>query len=183
MEIIILIGVIVCIFLFFFVSIYNGIISVTNKVNEAFSTMEVYLKKRYELVPNLVQTVKVYESHEKQTLENLVKARATAIGSSNLENIISSNNTISEGLQRVLLIAEAYPDLKANMNFMELQKELTTIEDDIASARKYYNGSVREYNNYIAIFPNLIVARILNKKEKIFFSAQGEERESQKISF
>ncbi|HCC06635.1 MAG TPA: hypothetical protein DEP72_00520 [Clostridiales bacterium] len=183
METSIIIGVIVFVLVLAFISIYNGIILMTNKVNEAFSTMDVYLKKRYNLIPNLIQTVKEYMSHEKEILQSLVNARTLATQSTNSENIISSNNEISIGLQKVLLMVEAYPNLKASTNFLELQKELNQIEEDITNARKYYNGSVREYNNYISIFPNLIVADILNKKEKMYFRIEVLERENQEVKF
>ena len=158
--------------------LYNDFIKLNNKVKEAFSTMDVYLKKRWDLIPNLVETVKGYAKHEKDTLEDIVSLRSNNYDSLSVDEKIKSNEQVSNNISRIMALAEAYPDLKADKNFRDLSKELTKIEDDIANARKYYNGTVRIYNNKVEMFPSNIIAGILGYKIKYMFEANSNEREN-----
>ncbi|OGO86241.1 MAG: hypothetical protein A2Y22_07290 [Clostridiales bacterium GWD2_32_59] len=162
----------------YFVLVYNGIITLANKVNEAFSTIEVYLKKRYDLIPKLVDAVDAYILHEKQTLNLITETRNASIIANKQSSIIELNNKLSKNIEELMILVESYPSLKANQNFIDLQAQLVEIEENIADARKYYNGSVRMYNNYICIFPNVIIANILGKKQKNFFEINNEEKQN-----
>ena len=166
------------------ISAYNGFIRLRNIVEEAFATMDVYLKKRYDLIPNLVETVKGYAAHEKTTLENVVKARNMAADAKTIEGRIEGENMLQNTLRSLFAIAEAYPDLKANQNFLDLQGQLQKIEDDIANARKYYNAVVKEFNIKTESFPTNIIAGIFNFTRKTMFEVNDEaERETVKVQF
>ena len=181
-----LIGFIVFVVLiaFWAISVYNGLIGLKNKVEEAFSTMDVYLKKRYDLIPNLVETVKGYAKHEKETLEAVIQARNTAVSSVGPEAKIANENALTGTLSKLFALAEAYPDLKANTNFIDLQTQLKSLEDEIANARKYYNGTVRQFNTSIQVFPtNLLAAPLGFKKQPLFEVESDTERQNVKVSF
>jgi len=166
------------------ISAYNGFIRLRNIVEEAFATMDVYLKKRYDLIPNLVETVKGYAAHEKTTLEKVVQARNMAAGAKTIEGRIEGENMLQNTLRSLFAIAEAYPDLKANQNFLDLQAQLQKIEDDIANARKYYNAVVKEFNIKTESFPTNIIAGIFNFTRKTMFEVNDEaERETVKVQF
>lgn len=166
------------------ISAYNGFIRLRNMVEEAFATMDVYLKKRYDLIPNLVETVKGYAAHEKTTLENVVKARNMAAGAQTIEDKIQGENMLTGTLRSLFAIAEAYPDLKANQNFLDLQSQLQRIEDEIANSRKYYNAIVKEFNTKTESFPSNIIAGIFNFTRKTMFEVNDEaEREAVKVQF
>jgi LemA protein len=166
------------------ISAYNGFIRLRNIVEEAFATMDVYLKKRYDLIPNLVETVKGYAAHEKTTLENVVKARNMAADAKTIEGRIEGENMLQNTLRSLFAIAEAYPDLKANQNFLDLQAQLQRIEDDIANSRKYYNAVVKEFNIKTESFPTNIIAGIFNFTRKTMFEVNDEaERETVKVQF
>jgi LemA protein len=166
------------------ISAYNGFIRLRNMVEEAFSTMDVYLKKRYDLIPNLVETVKGYAAHEKTTLENVVKARNMAADAKTIEGKIQGENMLQGTLKSLFAIAEAYPDLKANQNFMDLQSQLQRIEDEIANSRKYYNAVVKEFNTKTESFPSNIIAGIFNFARKTMFEVSDEgQREAVKVQF
>jgi len=166
------------------ISAYNGFIRLRNMVEEAFSTMDVYLKKRYDLIPNLVETVKGYAAHEKTTLENVVQARNMAADAKTIEGRIQGENMLQSTLRSLFAVAEAYPDLKANQNFMDLQSQLQRIEDEIANARKYYNAVVKEFNTKAESFPSNIIAGIFNFTRKTMFEVNDEtEREAVKVQF
>jgi LemA protein len=166
------------------ISAYNGFIRMRNSVEEAFSTMDVYLKKRYDLIPNLVETVKGYASHEKTTLENVVKARNMAADARTIEDKVKGENMLQGTLRSLFAIAEAYPDLKANQNFLDLQSQLQKIEDDIANSRKYYNAVVKEYNVKTESFPSNIIAGIFNFTRKTMFEVNdAAEREAVRVQF
>ena len=137
---------------------YNGLVKTKNQAEEAFSTMDVYMKKRYDLIPNLVETVKGYASHESQTLEKVTAARNAAMTASSIDEKLKNENALTGTLKSLFAVAESYPDLKANTNFMDLQRQLQTIEEDIANSRKYYNASVKNLNNKIEMFPSSIIA-------------------------
>ena len=161
---------------------YNSFVKLNNKVEEAFSTMDVYLKKRWDLIPNIVETVKGYAKHEKSTLEEVINLRNSSYDKMNTNDKVEANNKLSQGISKLMAIAEAYPELKANENFKDLSNQLVKVEDDIANARKYYNGTVRIYNNKVQMFPSNIVAGIFGYKEKNMFEANENERENVKVN-
>ena len=176
----VIIGVVALILIYIFVE-FNGFIRLNNKVNEAFATMDVYLKKRWDLIPNLVETVKGYAKHEKDTLEEVVKLRSGDYDVMSNEEKIKTNTEINKGIGRIMALAESYPNLKANENFSNLAKELTKTEDEIAQSRKYYNATVRLFNNKVGMFPSNIIAKLFGYKTKSMFEASGEERNSIKV--
>lgn len=183
MELIIGLAV-VALLVLFVISIYNGLIRLRNIVEEAFSTMDVYMKKRYDLIPNLVKTVKGYAKHESETLEAVIAARNKAQSATSPEAQIAAEGDLSQVMGRLFALTESYPDLKANTNFMDLQKQLQTIETEIAQSRKYYNGSVRTYNTKIEVFPNNLFAGMFGfTKKPMFEVTNAEERENVKVSF
>ena len=161
----IILAVIILIIIYAFI-LYNNFISLDNKVKEAFSTMDVYLKKRWDLIPNLVETVKGYAKYEEETLTRVTKLRNTVYNEMTNDEKIINNEELSSDVSKIMDLKEAYPELKANENFIDLSNKLTKIEDDIANARKYYNGTVRIYNNKVQMFPNNIFAKIFNYKTK-----------------
>lgn len=176
----IIIAIVVILLLLVF-STYNNLVKLNNKVEEAFSTMDVYLKKRWDLIPNIVEVVKGYAKHEEKTLEDVINLRNNSYDKMNINDKVDINNKLSQGVSKIMAIAEAYPDLKANENYKDLSSQLTKVEDDIANARKYYNGTVKNYNNKVQIFPSNIVAKILGYKAKNMFKANENERENVKI--
>ncbi len=182
MATIIVIGIIV-ILLLYIVGVYNGLVKLSNKEKEAFATMDVYLKKRWDLVPNLVETVKGYAKHEQETLENVIKLRNTAYDTMSSDDKIDVNTQLTKGVSQIMMLAESYPDLKANENFKELSKELSSIENDIANARKYYNAVIRQFNDKVLMFPGNIFAGMFGYKEKRSFEIIEAERENVKVSF
>ena len=162
-------------------ALYNSFVNLNNKVKEAFSTMDVYLKKRWDLIPNIVETVKGYAKHEKDTLKEVVELRNSTYDKMSDEEKIKTNEQLSSGINKIMALAEAYPDLKANENFKDLSKQLTKVEDDIANSRKYYNGVVRIYNNKVEMFPSNIFAGLFGYKSKAMFEASANERENVKV--
>ena len=180
MWVYIIIGVVVVIVIYAF-SLYNSLIKLNNKVKEAFSTMDVYLKKRWDLIPNIVETVKGYAKHEKETLQEVAALRNNSYENMSEEEKFQTNAQLSSGVHKILALAEAYPDLKANENFRDLSDQLTKVEDDIANSRKYYNGVVRIYNNKVEMFPGNIFAGLFGYKTKEMFEAAADERENVKV--
>ena len=180
MWIYIIIAIIVLIIVYAF-ALYNSFVKLNNKVKEAFSTMDVYLKKRWDLIPNIVETVKGYAKHEKDTLKEVVELRNSAYDKMSDDEKIKTNEQLSSGINKIMALAEAYPDLKANENFKDLSKELSKVEDDIANSRKYYNGVVRIYNNKVEMFPSNIFAGLFDYKSKAMFEASANERENVKV--
>ncbi len=163
---------------------YNGFIKLKNGVEEAFSTMDVYLKKRYDLIPNIVETVKGYAAHEKETLEKVVAARNMAQGAGTIEEKLAGENMLQGTLKSLFAVAENYPDLKANTNFMDLQNQLKVVEEDIANARKFYNGVVKQLNIKCESFTsNLIANNFHFEKQPMFEVDAPEERQNVKVSF
>lgn len=163
---------------------YNGLVKTKNQAEEAFSTMDVYMKKRYDLIPNLVETVKGYASHESQTLEKVTAARNAAMTASSIDEKLKNENALTGTLKSLFAVAESYPDLKANTNFMDLQRQLQTIEEDIANSRKYYNASVKNLNNKIEMFPSSIIAGMFHFEKKPYFEVSSQkERENVKVQF
>ncbi len=178
-----IIGAIVVIILLAFVGIYNGLVKLKNSVEEAFSTMDVYLKKRHDLIPNLVETVKGYASHEKETLEKVIQARNMATQSKSPEESIQNENMLSGTLRSLFAISENYPDLKANTNFLDLQNQLKAVEEDIAYSRKYYNAVVKTFNIKIESFPSNLVAGMFNFTKRTMFEISEEDRENVQVKF
>lgn len=185
MEKIIIIGFILFIIIPLVIGViyYNKFITLKNYIKEAFATMDVYMKKRWDLIPNLVETTKGYMQHENDVLEKVTQLRNHNYGFLTDSEKMNVNNKLSLGLSNLIATAENYPDLKANENFNNLMAELTNIENDIANSRKYYNGTVREYNTAIQLFPAVIIANILNFKEEKLFEIDSDERDNVKVAF
>lgn len=177
----IILAVIILIIIYAFI-LYNNFISLDNKVKEAFSTMDVYLKKRWDLIPNLVETIKGYAKYEEETLTRVTKLRNNVYNEMTNDEKIINNEELSSNVSKIMALKEAYPELKANENFIDLSNKLTKIEDDIANARKYYNGTVRIYNNKVQMFPNNIFAKIFNYKTKRMFEASLEDKQNIRIN-
>ncbi|MGN1372262.1 MAG: LemA family protein [Candidatus Coprovivens sp.] len=180
MWVYIIIVVVIIILLLLFTT-YNSFINLNNKVEEAFSTMDIYLKKRWDLIPNLVEIVKEYAKYEKNTLEEVINLRNSSYEKKNINDKVEINNILSNDINKLMILAEAYPNLKANESFKDLSKQLTKIEEDIANARKYYNGTVRIFNNKVKMFPSNIIASIFGYKEKNMFEIKENERSNIKI--
>lgn len=180
---IIVIGVIALLIVLYILSSYNAFVRLNNQVKEAFSTMDVYLKKRWDLIPNLVETVKGYAKHEKGTLEEVVKLRNSAYDGMSDEEKIEANAKISAAMPKIMALAEAYPNLKANENFMNLSNQISSLEEDIANSRKYYNAIVRKFNDKVEMFPSNVIARIFGYKSKAMFEIASEERQNVKVEF
>lgn len=164
-------------------STYNSFVKMNNKVKEAFSTMDVYLKKRWDLIPNLVETVKGYAQHEKDTLKEVVDLRNSVYDGMSDDEKMKVNAQLSGGISKIVALAESYPDLKANENFRDLSNQLAKVEDDIANARKYYNGAVRMFNDKVEMFPSNIFASLFGYKVKSMYEAGANERENVKVEF
>lgn len=177
----IILAIIILIIIYAFI-LYNNFVSLDNKVKEAFSTMDVYLKKRWDLIPNLVENVKGYAKYEEETLTRITKLRNTVYNEMTNDEKIINNEELSSDVSKIMALKEAYPELKANENFIDLSNKLTKIEDDIANARKYYNGTVRIYNNKVQMFPNNIFAKIFNYKTKRMFEASLEDKQNIRIN-
>lgn len=165
------------------VLVYNNLVSLRNKVREAFSTMDAYMVKRYDLIPNLVETVKGYAAHEKDTFEKVIQARNMAMQATTIEDRKQAENMITGTLKSLFALSEAYPDLKANQNFLSLQGDLRKVEEDILNSRKYYNAVVRTFNTAIQKFPTVLFAAALGFREEALFEAAAEERENVKVQF
>ncbi|MGO3183472.1 MAG: LemA family protein [Aequorivita sp.] len=183
-TVLILIGIIVVLG-FLLVSIFNRFVKNKNVVKDAWSNIDVALKRRYDLIPNLVETVKGYAAHEKTTLENVIKARnaAMAVPSDEINAQIKAENQLQQSLRSIFALGEAYPDLKANTNFLDLQNKLNEIEENLERSRRYYNGTVRENNTYGESFPGVIFAGMFGYEHFDFFEADATERENVKVSF
>ena len=167
----------------YFVLTYNKLVKLNNDTKEAFSTMDVYLKKRWDLIPNIVETVKGYAKHEEETLEEVTKIRSSVNSYDNLSDNekIKANEEMQNSINKIMLLAESYPELKADENFLDLQKQLSSVEDEIAQSRKYYNAVVREYNNKVEMVPSNIIAGICGYRVKDMFEAKEAERENVKV--
>jgi LemA protein len=165
------------------IAIYNSLVKLKNRVDEAWSDISVQLKRRYDLIPNLVSTVKGYAKHEKELLENVTKARTQAMGAQTPKEQAEAENMLSGTLKSLFAVAENYPDLKANQNFLELQRELRDTEDKIQASRRFYNGNVRDFNTKMQVFPNNIVVGMLGYKPYDFFEIAEAEKENVKVEF
>ena len=178
----IIIGVVVLIALYF-MSTYNGLVKLRNMVKDQWSQIDVLLKRRADLIPNLVETVKGYTKHEKETLEAVINARNKAVSAQTTEEEMKANGELSGALSRLFALAESYPDLKANANFMDLQNNLKETEDKISYARQFYNDAVLKYKNKLEVFPSNIVAGMFGFKPEPFFEATEQEKENPQVKF
>jgi len=164
--------------------VFNGLVRRKYRVSEAWSDIDVQLKRRYDLIPNLVEVVKGYMTHERQVFESVTEARSKAMGVQNKTEKAGAEDSLSNTLKTLFAVSENYPELKANVNFLELQKELADTENKIQAARRFYNGNVMELNTKIALFPtNLIVSLLGFKNEEFFGVEKAEEREPVKVKF
>ena len=168
---------IVALSLLYILVTYNSFIRLSNSVKEAFATMDVYLKKRWDLIPAIVQTVKGYAKHEKDTLEEVVRIRSGVYDMMSQDDKIYTNEKLRGDISKIMMVAEKYPDLKANENFLDLSRQLSSVENDIANARKYYNAVVRIINNKIQMFPSNMIAALFSFKKEKMFEAAAAERE------
>ncbi len=177
------IGGIILLIILWVILAYNSLISLRNRTKEAWSDIDVQLKRRYNLIPNLVDTVKGYASHEKELLEKVTQARAQAINAQTVEEQSQAENALSSTLKSLFAVSENYPDLKASANFLELQRELRDTEDKIQAARRFYNGNVRDLNTKIETFPSSIIASVFSFKKKDFFEIEEEAKSLPKVNF
>lgn len=176
MAILIIVGVIAVILAAFLISIYNSLVKLNIRSDEAWSDITVQLKRRLDLIPNLIETVKGYAAHEKSVFEEVTKARAQAINSEGVQETAQAENQLEGALKSLFAVAEAYPDLKANQNFLQLQEELVDTENKIQASRRFYNGVVRDFNTKRTVFPSNLVAGTLGfKSDKVFFELEETE--------
>ena len=167
----------------YFWSLYNAFVSLKINIEEAWSHIDVQLKRRADLIPNLVETVKGYAKHEKTVFTEVTKARSALMGAKSLDTKAAASDLLTSALGKLIAIAEAYPQLKANENFVQLQKELSDTEDKVAYSRQYYNSVVLDFNTKIRVFPNNMIAANIGFSAKEFFGATEEERKSVKVNF
>lgn len=179
---IILIGIAVILVLYL-VGMYNGFIILRTRIQEALSGIDVQLKRRADLIPNLVETVKGYAKHEKEVFENVTKARASMMSAGSLSEKAEANTQLTGALKSLFAVAEAYPELKANTNFQDLQRQLEDTEDKVAYSRQFYNSNVLEYNSKIQLFPGSIIANMFAFKPSEFFAATEEEKKKIDVKF
>lgn len=166
------------------ISAYNSLVKLLNRTKEAWADIDVQLKRRYDLIPNLVETVKGYAGHEKEIFEEVAQARARAMGAQNIREKGEAENALSQTLKTLFAVSEGYPELKASQNFLELQREIRDTEDKVQAARRFYNGNVRDLNIKIESFPSNIVAQIFGfKKMELFELAEAEAKEAPKVQF
>lgn len=178
-----IIGVILVLIASYVVRVYNSLVTLRNKAKDQESQIDVELKRRFDLVPNLVETVKGYTKHEKETLEGVIKARNTYASAGNMEEQLKADGELTQAISKLFALAESYPDLKANTNFMDLQNQLSEIEQKIVYARQFYNDSVLGLNNKIEMFPSNIIANLFGFKKMDFFKAEEAERQNVKVEF
>ena len=184
MIFLIVVIVIIVLIVLWAISTYNKFVRLDNKVDEAFSTMDVYLKKRYDLIPNLVETVKGYMKHESETLENVVRARNLAVNAKSMDDKIKTEKNFQSMLGTLYAISESYPDLKADKHFTDLQNQLQGIETEIANSRKYYNAVCVKFNNLVEVIPSNIIAGIGHFKQKPLYEIEDAlQRENVKVQF
>ncbi len=162
---------------------YNKLVKLKNNINNAFADVDVQMKLRFDLIENLVNTVKWYASHEKETLENLTQARTQFLSAGSQDDKLQADNMLSGALKSLFSVSENYPDLKANQNFLQLQNELSDIENKIAAARRYFNSSINEYNSSIESFPTNLIAGLFGFKYREFFATDEAEKAVPKVSF
>ncbi len=175
--------VILVVLVLWIISTYNNLVGAKNKVKDQWAQIDTVLKRRFDLIPNLVETVKGYTKHEKETLEDVVKARNTYVSATTPEGKMEADGELTHAISKLFALSEAYPDLKANTNFTSLQTELTETEDKIQYARQFYNDVVMKYNNLVQRIPSNIVAGLFGFKEEKFFEASSAERENVSVKF
>lgn len=180
---IIILIVVVVLLLLFVVGNYNKLVHARNKVENQFSQIDIQLKRRADLIPNLVETVKGYAKHEKETLEGVIEARNKAVSAGSVNEKIEANNELTGALNKLLAVAEAYPDLKANENFKDLQSNLKDTEDKITYARQFYNDSAMNFNNVVQMFPSNIIAGMFGFKKFDYFKIDEKDKETPKVEF
>jgi LemA protein len=165
------------------VMVYNGLITLKNRTDEAWSDIDVQLKRRYDLIPNLVETVRGYATHESGALEKVIQARNMAMGAKTVGEHAAAENMLSGTLKSLFAVSEAYPELKANSNFLSLQQELTDTEDKIQASRRFYNGNVRDFNTKLQIFPTNLIGGMLGFTKREFFEIADGERANPQVKF
>lgn len=165
------------------ITVFNGLIRLKNRVQEAFSDIDVQLKRRHDLIPNLVETVKGYAKHERELFEKVTKARTAAISAQGVAEKGQAENMLSQTLKSIFAVAENYPDLKASQNFLQLQDELSDTENKIQAARRFYNGQVRDFNTKTQLFPNNLIAGAMGFKDFEFFQPEASERKNVEVKF
>ncbi len=170
-------------FVLYLIGTYNGLIILRTRIREAFSGIDVQLKRRADLIPNLVETVKGYAKHEKSVFENVTKARSALLKAEGPEEKAQANNQLSGALKTLFAVAEAYPQLQASANFQDLQKQLGDTEDKIAYSRQFYNSNVLDFNTKVQVFPSNIIANVLGFKQEAFFEAEEGERKKVDVKF
>ncbi len=182
--VVIVIGVILLAVIGWFIGAYNGLVRLRNQLENAWAQIDVQLKRRYDLIPNLVETVKGYAKHERETLEKVIQARNMAMNAKTIGERAEAENILTGTLKSLFAVSEAYPDLKANQNFLRLQEELTSTENKVAFSRQFYNDSVQQFNTSIQVFPTNIVAGMFSFARRDFFEVKEEAvREAPKVSF
>ena len=179
----IIVGVIVLILIIFVVATYNSLVNLRNKVKDQWASIDVLLKRRADLIPNLVETVKGYAAHEKETLDEVIEARNQSVIANTPEAEMKASGELTQALSKLFALSEAYPDLKANTNFMQLQTDLTDTEDKIAHARQFYNDAVLLYKNKLEMFPSNIIGSMFGFKQEAFFEADESSKETPKVQF
>ncbi|MBK9178430.1 MAG: LemA family protein [Acidimicrobiales bacterium] len=183
MWVLIVILVLLVLILLYLVALYNGLVKLRNRIDNAWAQIDVQLKRRYDLIPNLVETVKGYASHEKETLERVITARQQGISATTVHDQAQAENVITGALRQLFALSEAYPDLKANQSFLELQEELSGTEGRIAYARQFYNDTVYKYNTKIQSFPAVVIAGMMRFTSREYFEADDESRGNVKVDF
>ena len=183
MVVLLIILAIVVVLVIFVIAQYNTLVRLRNRIENSWAQIDVQLKRRWDLIPNLVETVKGYAAHEKETLERVIAARNAATTAEGPEAQAQSENLLTGALRQLFAVSEAYPDLKANQNFLELQEELTATEGRIAYARQHYNDSVLKYNNKIQTFPGVVIAGPLNFTAREYFEADDDSRGNVSVEF
>lgn len=180
---IIILVVILALVAFYVVGTYNGLVQSRNKVRDQFSQIDVQLKRRFDLIPNLVETVKGYAKHESETLEKVIQARNNYANAKTEVEKLEASKEMSRGVMNIMALAESYPELKANINFMDLQNQLKEVEEKIGYARQFYNDTVLMYNNKVEMFPSNLVASVFKFTKESFFEVDEKERENVQVKF
>jgi LemA protein len=183
MSTVIIVLAVVFLILLYVMVVYNGLITLRNRVKEAWSDIDVQLKRRYDLIPNLVETVKGYAAHEKDTFNKVIEARSKAMSATGVKEKGEAENALSGTLKSLFALSENYPELKASVNFLELQRELTDTEDKVQASRRFYNGNVLDFNTKLEMFPTNIIAQMFGFKISEFFAAEEGEKVAPKVSF
>ena len=174
---------ILVIFILYIVLTYNKLVVLRNRVKDQWAQIDVQLKRRFDLIPNLVNTIKGYTKHESETLENVIKARNTFLSASTKEEEMKADGELTNAITKLFALSESYPDLKAKQNFIDLQEELTSTENKISASRQFYNDTVLNLNNKIEMFPSNIIAGMFHFKKESFYEVNEQERENVKVEF